>query len=157
MKMAFYTPMRIRWGSPKPFFKRFFWTNLVVIIGGLALGTNIGYQYQCQFLASMSVLGTVWFSNICYYQITIAAFKIAISLYKTIHYRARSSWVSTTWTLSTLVEFGCDFKWCFNRRRIIKNQSQSTVNTNPRIHRWQITLILIAIGAKLHQLFSQVL
>lgn len=106
MKMAFYTLMRIRWGSPKPFFKRFFWTSLVVISGGLALGTNIGYQYRCQFSASMSVLGIVWFSNICYYQITIPAFMIAIFMYKTIHYRARSSWVSTTWTLSTLVAFG---------------------------------------------------
>lgn len=87
-------------------FKRFFWTSLVVISGGLALGTNIGYQYRCQFSASMSVLSTVWFSNICYYQINIAAFMIAILLYKTIHYRARSSWASTTWTLSTLVAFG---------------------------------------------------
>lgn len=46
-----------------------------------------------------------------------------------------------------------DFKWCFNRRCIITKQSQSAVNTNPRIHRWQITLILITIGAKLHQHF----
>lgn len=46
-----------------------------------------------------------------------------------------------------------DLKWCFNRCRIITNQSQSAINTNPRIHRWQITLILIAIGAKLHQPF----